>query len=72
MAFKSCVVVPLLHRYVYPGVPPAGVIFIAPVLPPKQSTLVVTPFTDNAAAGWVIVAEYRLLVHPFASVTVTF
>ena len=34
----SCVSEPLLHKYVYKGVPPVGVKLMLPVLLPKHST----------------------------------
>jgi hypothetical protein len=52
-------------------VPPAIVIEIAPVVPPKQFTFVVElVLIDNAAAGCVSVKLGGVSVQPCASVTV--
>jgi hypothetical protein len=63
------VVAPLLHAYVYAGVPPLGADCAAPLLLPLQFTLLTTVALANKAAGWVMVT-LPVAVHPFASVTV--
>jgi hypothetical protein len=64
------VVAPLLHAYVYAGVPPLGADCALPLLLPLQLTLFTTvAFANNTAAGWVIVT-LPVAVHPCASVTI--
>lgn len=58
------VVAPLLHKYVYPEVPPDAVTLAVPLLPPKQLTLVVLPLADNALAGWLTTKPVAVPVHP--------
>ena len=65
------VVAPLLHAYVYAGVPPLGADCAAPVeLPLHRLLLVTVAFANNAAAGCVIVT-LLVTVHPLLSVIVT-
>jgi hypothetical protein len=57
---------------VYGLVPPETLISIAPLLPPKQLTLVVaTKEADNAAAGCPITTPVTVAEQLLASLTVT-
>ena len=58
------------QRYVYGEVPPDAVTVAAPVLPPKQRTLLTVVEVARAPAGCEIVAPMDM-VQLFASVTVT-
>src|SRR5436853_129707 len=66
----SCVVAPLLHKYVYGDVPPLTVKLIEPVDAPLQSTLTCV-WLNEIAVGSVIVMLLSVAVQPLASVTVT-
>ena len=68
--FRSSVDCPPDQLKVYGAVPPVGFKFIAPVLVPKQFTLVWVLVNVKAAAGWVIVIV-AVAVQPFVSVAVT-
>ena len=61
---------PVDQLKLYGGVPPRGFTMIAPVLLPKQSTLVCEAICATNRFGWVIKAV-AVAVHWLASVTVT-
>ena len=63
------VVAPLLHEYVYAGVPPLGADCALPLLLPLHRLFAVTVALANKVAVCVIVTE-PVAVHPCASVTV--
>ena len=54
---EVALVPPLLHKYVYPGVPPVAVTVAEPLLPPLQDTFVWAVMDDVRTEGSVIVAE---------------
>ena len=60
----------LLHKYVYPGVPPPAVTLAVPFDPPKQLVGVALHVAETADAGSVT-SEVHVAVHPLLSVTVT-
>jgi hypothetical protein len=67
---KSSVVDPFDQLYVYGDVPPVTFKLAAPVELPKHNTLVGVVLALKPDAGCVITTE-AVVVHPFASVTVT-
>lgn len=56
--------------YVYGLVPPEGLTLAAPVVPPKQATLVCDALVVEIAVGWVMVTDL-VVVLLLASVMVT-
>ena len=56
---------------VYGPVPPVGVRFIAPFVPPKQETLVTVDVPEIVAAGCVTDIPDTVPVQPLASVIIT-
>ena len=57
------------HAYVYGAVPPEAVTEATPVQLPLHSTFVCDPVVVKA--GGCVMLKVRVVVHPFASVTVT-
>ena len=68
--FRSSVVAPLDHRYVYAVVPPDTDKLATPVELPKQRTFVPEMLAASGLAGCVMVTV-AVVEHPLASVTVT-
>ena len=67
--FRSCVVAPPVHKYVYGVAPPVTVRLIDPFAPPKQDTLTAV-FVRFGPFAVPTVAQ-TVLVQPCESVTVT-
>jgi hypothetical protein len=67
---KSCVVVPLLQLYVYPGTPPETFKSMLPVGVPKHKAEVGYKVMDMAELGWVKVL-LNTAEQPLASDIVT-